>query len=148
MSRPLRIQYPGAWYHVMNRARRGQDLYPGRADMDTFLDLLKETVAMFNLKVFAYCLMPTHYHLLVQTPDANLSRCMRHINGVYTKPSSINAMVPCSGGAIKRSWLMLTATCWNWCQFTTTHFGGYCQKTGVWSSHRGYLFHDPDWEWL
>ena len=79
MSRPLRIQYPDAWYHVMNRARRGQDLFPVKEDMGTFLDLLKEAAAMFNLKVSAYCLMPTHYHLLVQTPDANLARCMRHL---------------------------------------------------------------------
>jgi putative transposase len=51
MSRPLRIQYPDAWYHVMNRARRGQDLFLDNADRDTFLSLLKETAAMFNPKV-------------------------------------------------------------------------------------------------
>ena len=67
MSRPLRIQYADAWYHVMNRARRGQALFPAKEDMSTFLDILKETATMFNLKVSAYCLMPTHYHLLVQT---------------------------------------------------------------------------------
>ena len=61
MSRPLRIQYPDAWYHVMNRARRGQNLFPDKADMGTFIDILKETAAMFNLKVSAFCLMPTHY---------------------------------------------------------------------------------------
>jgi len=69
MSRPLRIQYPGAWYHVMNRVRRGQNLSSIRDDMDAFLDLLRETAVMFNLKVSSYCLMPTHYHLLVQTAD-------------------------------------------------------------------------------
>ena len=79
MSRPLRIQYPDAWYHVMNRARRGQDLFLDKADRDTFLSLLKEIATMFNLKVSAYCLMQTHYHLLVQTPDANLARCMQHL---------------------------------------------------------------------
>ncbi|RLB95858.1 MAG: transposase, partial [Deltaproteobacteria bacterium] len=66
----------------MNRARSGQDLFPDTADRGTFLDLLKETAVMFNLKVAAFCLMPTHYDILVQTPDANLARCMRHINGV------------------------------------------------------------------
>ena len=64
------------------------------------------------------------------------------------KVSSCCLMSTHFAGVTNRSWWMLTATCWNWCQFTTTHFGGYCQKTGVWSSHRGYLFHDPDWEWL
>ena len=51
MLRTLRIQYPDAWYHVLNRARRDQDLFPAKADMGTFLDLLKETATMFNLKV-------------------------------------------------------------------------------------------------
>ena len=78
----------------MNRARRGQDLYPGSEDMDAFLDLLKETVAMFNLKVSSYCLMPTH-HLLVQTPDGNLARCMRHLNGIYTQ--RYNVLNKCDG---------------------------------------------------
>ncbi len=77
MSRPLRIHYPDEWYHVMNRDRRGQALFLDNADRDTFLSLLKETATIFNLKVSACCLMPTRYHLLVQTPDANLARCMQ-----------------------------------------------------------------------
>jgi putative transposase len=64
MSRPLRIEYPGAWYHVMNRGRRGE-----------------ESTELFHIKIAAYCLMPNHYHLLLYTPDGNLPRGMRHING-------------------------------------------------------------------
>ena len=85
MSRPLRIEYPGAWYHVMNRGRRGEDIFHDASDYRLFLEVLKDTAKMWNLKVSAYCLMPNHYHLLVQTPDGNLSRCMRHLNGVYTQ---------------------------------------------------------------
>ena len=85
MSRPLRIDYPNAWHHVMNRARREQDLFVEKADYQQFIDLLQETADLFNISVAAFCLMPTHYHLMVQTPDANLSRCMRHLNGIYTQ---------------------------------------------------------------
>ncbi|UCF85652.1 MAG: transposase [Desulfobacteraceae bacterium] len=85
MSRPLRIEYPDAWYHVMNRGRSGESIFLEKADYIAFIGLLKETVDMWKVRVGAYCLMPDHYHLLVQTPDANLSRSMRHLNGLYTQ---------------------------------------------------------------
>ena len=79
MSRPLRIQYPDAWYHVMNRGRRGEKIFTKKEDYWSFVDLLGELDEVFNVKIAAYCLMSSHYHLLVQTPDANLSRSMRHL---------------------------------------------------------------------
>lgn len=85
MSRPLRIEYQGAWYHVMNRGRRKEAVFLSPDDYATFLTVLQEASSQWNLQVGAYCLMPNHYHLLVQTPDGNLSRCMRHVNGVYTQ---------------------------------------------------------------
>ena len=85
MSRPLRIHYPDAWYHVMNRGRRAEAIFGGKKDYIAFIELLKVTGELWNLRISAYCLLKNHYHLLVQTPDANLSRCMRHINGVYTQ---------------------------------------------------------------
>jgi REP element-mobilizing transposase RayT len=85
MSRPLRIQYPDAWYHLMNRGRRGEKIFETKEDYWSFVDLLEELNEVFNVKIAAYCLMANHYHLLVQTPDANLSRSMRHLNGVYTQ---------------------------------------------------------------
>ena len=85
MARPLRIEYPGAWYHIMNRGRRGEKVFSDGKDYETFLILLQEAAEIFNLRVSAYCLMSNHYHLLVQTPNGNLSRVMRQINGVYTQ---------------------------------------------------------------
>ncbi len=85
MARPLRIQYPDAWYHVMNRGRRREDIFLGRADFELFLNNLEYAAALFNVRVSAWCLMSNHYHLLVNTPEANLSRFMRHIDGVYTQ---------------------------------------------------------------
>jgi REP element-mobilizing transposase RayT len=85
MARPLRIEFPGAWYHVMNRGRRGENIFSGKQDHEAFLAVLSACSEMFDLKVGAYCLMSSHYHLLVQTPAGNLSRAIRHLNGVYTQ---------------------------------------------------------------
>ena len=76
MARPLRIQYPGAWYHVMNRGTRGESIFLEEKDYLALFDLLKDTVEMWHAELAAYCLMSNHYHLLIGTPDANLSRCM------------------------------------------------------------------------
>ena len=80
MARPLRIEYPNAWYHVMNRGRRGEDVFSDKTDYEIFLAILRESTDMFGVRIAAYCLMPNHYHLLLQTPSANLSRVMRHVN--------------------------------------------------------------------
>ena len=85
MSRPLRIQYPNAWYHVMNRGRRGEKIFREKKDYSAFIVLLNDLVEDYNVNIAAYCLMSNHYHLLIQTPEANISRSMRHLNGVYTQ---------------------------------------------------------------
>ena len=85
MSRALRFQYSNAWHQVLNRGRRAKAVFGGKKDYFTFIDLLKDAVDLWNLRVSAYYFLSNHYHILVQTPDANLSRCMRHINGVYTQ---------------------------------------------------------------
>ncbi|MBU0728624.1 MAG: transposase, partial [Proteobacteria bacterium] len=69
----------------MNRGRRGENIFADKEDYETFLAVLQETSGMFGIEVSAYCLMSNHYHLLVHTPEGNLSRAMRHVNGVYTQ---------------------------------------------------------------
>ena len=85
MARPLRIQFPHAYYHVMNRGLARQPVFPDRADRAMFLALLADCHEVWGVRVIAYCLLGTHYHLLLQTPQANLSRVMRHLDGVYTQ---------------------------------------------------------------
>jgi len=85
MPRPLRINFPNAWYHVMNRGAGRQKIFKNNAHRMMFLKLLKECHQMFNVIISAYCLMDNHYHLLLSTPDANLPRVMRHLNGIYTQ---------------------------------------------------------------
>jgi len=69
----------------MNRGRRGEKIFVDKKDFESFLVILQETVGLFGIEVAAYCLMSNHYHLLIHTPDGNLSRAMRHVNGVYTQ---------------------------------------------------------------
>ena len=85
MSRPLRIEYPDAWYHVMNRGRRGEDIFSADGDHHLFVHLLHESARAWNERAAAFCLMTNHYHFLIQTPEANLSRWMRHVDGIYTQ---------------------------------------------------------------
>jgi len=85
MSRPLRIQFKNAYYHVMNRGAGRAVVFTNDAQRTLFLELLREAHEMFRAEIHAYCLMGNHYHLLMSTPDGNLQRIMRHINGVYTQ---------------------------------------------------------------
>jgi REP element-mobilizing transposase RayT len=85
MSRPLRIQYPGAVYHIMNRGRSRRSTFVDDSDYRAFLDTLVEAHRLWGIQVFAYSLMRNHYHLCLRTPKGNLSRIMRHIDGIYTQ---------------------------------------------------------------
>ncbi len=85
MPRPLRIAYPGALYHVMNRGNARQPIFRAPDNYKAFLSLLQESAEKWNIVIHAFSLMPNHYHLLIETPLGNLSRAMRHINGVYTQ---------------------------------------------------------------
>ncbi len=85
MPRPMRIEYKDAYYHVMNRGRARQKIFHGDNYFEAFLASLSEAHQRFGIQIMCYCLMDNHYHLLVKTPEANLGRAMRHINGVYTQ---------------------------------------------------------------
>lgn len=85
MARPLRLEYAGALYHITSRGNRREDIYEDDADREMFLSLLGQVCESFNWWCHAYCLMSNHYHLLIETPDANLSKGMRQLNGLYTQ---------------------------------------------------------------
>ncbi|PCI00037.1 MAG: hypothetical protein COB79_06265, partial [Zetaproteobacteria bacterium] len=80
-----RLEFENAFYHVMNRGRARQLIFHDEEYYLAFVDLLKVVHERFGCIIHAYCLMGNHYHLLIETPGANLSRVMRHINGVYTQ---------------------------------------------------------------
>lgn len=84
MARPLRIEYPGAFYHVTARGNDRKAVFKGRRDREKFFDYLESATERYGAVIHAYCLMDNHYHLLIQTPLGNLSKIMQHINGGYT----------------------------------------------------------------
>ena len=138
----------------MNRARRGQDLFVDKADYQQFIDLLQETTDLFNVNVAAYCLMPTHYHLLLQTPDANLSRCMRHLNGVYTQ--RYNVSHSCDGTLFRGRYKSILVDADSYVLQLVRYIHRNPLKAGLvrrldqyaWTSHKGYLSKAKKWNWL
>jgi REP element-mobilizing transposase RayT len=84
----LRFEFSGALYHVTSRGDRREAIYEDDADREAFLGVLAEVVERFNWLCHAYCLMTNHYHLVVETVEGNLSKGMRHLNGVYTPASN------------------------------------------------------------
>jgi putative transposase len=85
MSRPLRIEFSGALYHVMARGNAREDIFRNDTDRLHFLSCLGAVCERFDWQVWAYCLMDNHYRLLVETRRATLSRGMREVNGIYTQ---------------------------------------------------------------
>ena len=85
MARPLRIEFPGAVYHVTSRGNERKAIFRDDQGRKTFLDTLKDVTLRYNWLCHAYCLMENHYHLLIDTPDGNLSVGMRQLNGIYTQ---------------------------------------------------------------
>ena len=90
MSRPLRIEFPGAVYHVMSRGNAGGAIFLCDEDQMKFLNILGGVVQDFEWVCHAYCLMTSHYHLLIETPQATLSSGMRQLNGVCTQAFNRN----------------------------------------------------------
>jgi len=85
MARPLRIEYDEALYHVTSRGNEKKTIFKDDADRNIFLDILYKVNKRYNWICYGYCLMDNHYHLVIETPDGNLSRGMRQLNGVYTQ---------------------------------------------------------------
>jgi len=84
VARELRLQYPGAVYHVMNRGDHQEAIFEDDADRQRFLETLTEACQKTGWQVHAYCLMPNHFHLVVETPQANLVAGMKWLLGTYT----------------------------------------------------------------
>lgn len=85
MARPLRLEFAGALYHVTARGNARQKIFLADEDRHGFLDLLGKEIDQQGWLCYAYCLMDNHYHVLIETPEANLVAGMRRLNGVYTQ---------------------------------------------------------------
>jgi putative transposase len=85
MTRPLRIELSGGVYHVTSRGDGREDIYLTDADREIWLEVFSQVCARFNWICHAWCQMSNHYHILIETPEANLAKGMRQLNGVYTQ---------------------------------------------------------------
>ncbi|HUX89570.1 MAG TPA: transposase [Gallionellaceae bacterium] len=85
MARPLRFELSGGVYHVTSRGDGREDIYVSEADREIWLEVFGEVCERFNWVCHAWCQMTNHYHILIETPEANLVKGMRHLNGVYTQ---------------------------------------------------------------
>jgi putative transposase len=85
MARPLRIEFPGALYHLTSRGNNKGSIFQNDGDRRIFLKTLARVVKKYNWICHGYCLMDNHYHLLIETPESNLCRGMRQLNGVYSQ---------------------------------------------------------------
>jgi REP element-mobilizing transposase RayT len=85
MARPLRLEFAGALYHVTSRGNERKSIYLEESDFETFLGLFGDVCKRYHWVIHSFYLMKNHYHLLVETPDGNLSKGMRQLNGVYTQ---------------------------------------------------------------
>jgi len=84
VSRPLRIEYPGAFYHVTSRGNERKMVFQSTRDREKYLTYLESAHDRYGAIIHVYCLMGNHYHLLLETPRGNLSRVLHHINRAYT----------------------------------------------------------------
>ncbi len=154
MSRPLRIEYPDAWYHIMNRGRRSENIFSDDKDYILFTELLKETSEMWNIRIASYCLVPNHYHMLVQTPEANISRSMRHLNGVYTQ--RYNRRHNCDGQLFRGRYKSILIDTDSYLLQAVRYIHRNPLRAGLvdkidaykWSSHKGYISIAKKWDWL
>ena len=154
MARPLRIEYPGAWYHVMNRGRRAEYIFLDKLDYKVFVELLQETSEAWNIRIAAYSLMPNHYHMLIQTPDANISRAMRHVSGVYTQ--RFNSRHHYDGQLFRGRYKSILVHGDSYLLQLVRYIHRNPLKAGlvedmdtyVWSSHKAYLSIAKKWNWL
>lgn len=85
MPRSIRIEHPGAFYHVMARGNRREEIYRDEEDRRFFLKALGEACGMTGWRVHAWVLMSNHYHLLIETPEANLVSGMQWLQNTYTR---------------------------------------------------------------
>lgn len=154
MTRPLRIEYPNAWYHVMNRGAGYRPVFETDRHRGLFLELLAQISETFGVELHAYCLMGNHYHLLVKTLRANLGRAMRHLNGVYTQRH--NRLLKTDGTLFRGRYKAILVEVDSYLLQVSRYIHRNPVEAGLvvqaqdypWSSYRAYLRLEPSPPWL
>ncbi len=138
----------------MNRGRRSESIFLDKHDYLMFIDLMIEVSGMYNVNIAAYCLMINHYHILLQTPDGNISRCMRHLNSVYTQ--KYNKRHGFDGQLFRGRYKSILVCNDSHLLQLIRYIHKNPVKAGMvkdmpdyeWSSYKGYLSYAKKWKWL
>ncbi|HXK30259.1 MAG TPA: transposase [Candidatus Binatia bacterium] len=154
MARPLRIQYPGAVYHVMNRGGARQKIFLEKEDYEASFKSIREIHERWRVEIFAYCLMGNHYHICLRTPEGNLSRVMRHLDGLYTQ--RFNRMHRRDGALLRGRYKAIVVDKDSYLAQVVRYIHLNPLEAGlvrepqayVWSSHRFYLRPKEAPKWL
>ena len=154
MARPLRLEYPGAWYHVMNRGGNKNPIFFDLDDRKNFMNVLRDTIISWKVSIHAYSLMDNHYHLLMETPLGNLSRAMKYIDGVYTQ--KINRKYERDGAIFRGRYKSILVEKDNYALQLVRYIHMNGVSAGLYkdaredknSSHRRYMDMDPYPKWL
>jgi len=154
VSRPLRIEYPDAYYHVMNRGRRSEKIFFDKSDYLAFIDLLREAIELWGVELYSYTLIPNHYHILLKTPLGNLSRFMRHVDGVYTQRFNKNHNA--EGSLFKGRYKSILVEADNYLLQIVKYIHRNSLKARIvdnidnykWCSHKAYLSNNKNWSWV
>lgn len=154
MARPLRIVYPGAFYHITSRGNERKEIFKTDIDREKFLTYLESAAKRYGAVIHVWCLMTNHYHLLLETPAGNLSEIMRHINGAYT--TYFNIKRKRSGHLLQGRYKAILVDADEYAQQLSCYIHlnpvrvGAVQKPEhyVWSSYRNYIGRCKVPEWL
>lgn len=154
MACQLRMQFPGAFYHVTSRGNEQRNVFSDNQDRERFLSYLESAVERYGAVVHVWCLMENHYHLFLETPRGNLSQIMRHLNGAYT--TSFNVRHQRSGHLFQGRYKAIVVEADSY----ALELSRYIHLNPVrakltekpedysWSSYRGYIGREATPPWL
>ena len=153
MPRPLRIEFPGAWHHVMNRGASKRDIFLDDNDRFFFLDLLAKSCEKNEVEVHAYCLMRNHFHLILRTPLGNMGEMMQQLCGVYAR--SFNDRYGRDGGLCRGRYRSIVVDSERYLLAVSRYvhrnplafWEGSLESYG-WSSYPAFLGHRQAQDWL
>ena len=154
MARPLRIEYPGAFYHVLNRGQRQEEIVADRRDRERFLSDLGRMAQRYSVLIHSYCLMTNHFHLLVETPEGNLSRAMHWLHVSYA--TYYNRRHTCAGHLFQGRFKALLVDAGTYLEASSRYIHRNPVRAGIasrpwaypWSSCRYFVTSDAAPPWL
>ncbi|UFS72267.1 transposase [Geomonas sp. RF6] len=154
MSRALRMEYPGAFYHVTSRGNERKEVFKTQKDREKFLEYLGSATERDGAIIHVWCQMSNHYHLLLETPRGNLSEIMHHVNGAYT--TYFNVKRKRSGHLFQGRYKAILVEASQYATEISRYIHLNPVRAGIverpeeyqWSSYRGYIGEGPVPRWL